>query len=663
MKKKILKYFLVSSGLIIGLIVVIYSSLELTSSPKFCSTCHFMEPYVDGWKTSTHSDVTCTDCHFPPGLKSKLKGKITAASMVVNYFTGVYKKSKPWAEITDESCLRSGCHEQRLLEGNVLFKEGIIFDHKPHLTGLRRGKILRCTSCHSQIVQGDHMTVTESTCFLCHFKNHPDDDPISSCTWCHEAPIATGISEVKYNHLDVVVRKIDCKKCHGEMQVGDGAVPVERCSSCHAEIGKIKRYSDIPFIHKKHVTDHKVECQNCHLVIQHKSVSRSVEIMADCNSCHQHSHQSQLNLFMGTGGKGIPPHPNPMYEDGLNCQACHVFHEFLNGTADLGETLTAKAESCEMCHGGGYARIIDQWRELMKKKISRVENSIKIVETEISKDTNVGKKKNLAQKLFADAEYNLYMVKNGNIVHNVAYSDELLLSAENGLKQALETIGSPVNIEEISMYSQLVPSECKNCHYGQEEIDVEAFGITFSHNIHIMKNHLSCSQCHSNRTKHGELTMLRKDCLSCHHKPEEENCGRCHELQEAVYSGEVDFSVDATADVMFDEDVSCRDCHESEEHVIRKANSYACISCHDEEYEELLTEWIDETQESLDDIMNRLYSINYIELKENEQLKINKIRDGVKLIREDGSYGAHNIELVTELINMFNEMLEEFTQQ
>lgn len=662
MNKKVLKIILVSTGLVLGLIVILFSTLELTSKPDFCSTCHIMEPYVEGWKSSTHSEVTCTDCHFPPGFKSKLKGKFTAISMVVNYFTGVYKKSKPWAEITDESCLRSGCHEQRLLKGKVLFKEGIIFDHKPHLTKLRREKKLRCTSCHSQIVQGDHMTVTESTCFLCHFKNHPDDAKISSCTLCHEPPVASDSINVKYDHTFALSKEIDCKKCHGEMQVGDGAVPVERCSSCHAEVGKIERYNDTSFIHKNHVTDHKVECQNCHLVIQHKSVSKSVSIMADCNSCHQHPHQSQLNLFTGTGGKGVPPHPNPMYNDGLNCQACHVFHQFLNGSAELGETLTAKAESCEMCHGGGYGRILNQWRELMKKKINRVEKSIGIVESEIARDTGADEKKVLAQKQFSDAEYNLQMVKNGNIVHNVAYSDELLLSAENGLKQALKIIGSKANIKEISIYSKLVPSECKNCHYGQEEITVEAFGINFSHNIHIMKNHLLCSKCHSNRTRHGELIMSRKDCLSCHHKAEEKKCGRCHELQVAVYSGDVDFSDDVTPDVMFEEDVTCRDCHENDDRVIQKANGDACISCHDDEYEETLTEWMDETRESLDSVSKLLLSINDVELKEDEQLKIDKIRNGVKSIREDGSFGAHNMELVSELIDEFNETIRGFAR-
>ena len=33
-----------------------------------------------------------------------------------------------------------------------------------------RGRQFRCTRCHSQIVVGTHIEVTESTCFLCHFR-------------------------------------------------------------------------------------------------------------------------------------------------------------------------------------------------------------------------------------------------------------------------------------------------------------------------------------------------------------------------------------------------------------------------------------------------------------------------------------------------------------
>ena len=139
--KRIIKIFkipLISIASIILLIVLLYGAAELTSKPNFCSSCHYMQPYVEDWKTSTHSDVTCTDCHFPPGIKSKIHGKLTASSMVVNYFTGIYKKSKPWAEIDDASCLRSGCHVEQQLNKDVVFKEGIHFNHDSHLNNLRR---------------------------------------------------------------------------------------------------------------------------------------------------------------------------------------------------------------------------------------------------------------------------------------------------------------------------------------------------------------------------------------------------------------------------------------------------------------------------------------------------------------------------------------------
>ena len=55
-------------------------------------------------------------------------------------------------------------------------------------TILRRGKKLRCTSCHSQIVQGSHMSVTTSTCFLCHFKDQHFNQGLGTCTRCHQIP-------------------------------------------------------------------------------------------------------------------------------------------------------------------------------------------------------------------------------------------------------------------------------------------------------------------------------------------------------------------------------------------------------------------------------------------------------------------------------------------
>ena len=663
MKTRILRLLIIFVAGMVGLTLIIFLATQYTSKPSFCSTCHYMEPYVEAWKTSSHANVTCIDCHFPPGLKSRLIGKFTAISMTVNYFTGVYKKSKPWAEITDNSCLRPECHETRLLEGRVLFKEGILFDHKPHLTKLRREKKLRCTSCHSQIVQGEHISVTESTCFLCHFKNQPDEIPIDNCTWCHSAPMASDSIGVKYDHSYVATHTIECQKCHGLMKVGDGTVPIERCSACHAELGKIQTYNDIEFIHKNHVTDHKVECQNCHQVILHKSVSKTPDIMPECQSCHIRPHAAQLNLFAGVGGKNVPGHPNPMFDKGLNCQGCHIFHQLGNGYAELGETVVARAEACNECHGEGYARILDQWENLMNNKINLLKGAFKTVEDEIESSNLLEEDKNLALALVDDARYNYQLVNEGNFVHNVAYSDELLFSAHNYLKRALDSISSKSILPDISIYSRLVPSECKNCHYGQEEIDVETFGITFSHNIHIERNHLLCSQCHSNMRSHGETVIQRSECLSCHHTQEELNCDRCHGLQAQIYNGSVDFAPEVMPDIMFEEGVECFSCHEGIIWPIEKASKERCTDCHDSEYEEILVEWQKETTASISQISRNLANLSYQSLGEGERLKVDEIKATLKLIENDKSQGVHNIQLTQQTLSEYSEFLQQLSRR
>jgi len=659
MKRKVYRTLVVLFAVTVVVAVVLIASAELTSRPGFCSTCHYMKPYVEAWKTSSHADVTCTDCHFPPGIKSKVKGKLTAISMVVNYMTGVYKKSKPWAEISDASCLRSGCHEERLLEGEVGFKEAIIFDHKPHLTKLRRNKKLRCTSCHSQIVQGEHISVTESTCFLCHFKNQPDEAAIDNCTRCHEAPVAKEAVHVKYDHTFVAKQNIKCLKCHGQMQVGDGAVPIERCSSCHAEIGKIEQFEDVDFMHKNHVTDHKIECQNCHLVIQHKSISRTMAIMPECQSCHQKSHQAQLDLFSGTGGKGVPKHPNPMYEHGLNCQACHIYHEFEKGLKELGETIVAKAESCEICHGPGYAKILNQWQSLMTEKISAMERVFNKVESELNLHPVSEKVKQQTLYLMEDVRYNLQMVQQGNVVHNVAFSDELLSSANESLIKVLNILESDIVLPDFSVYSRLVPSECKNCHYGQEEINVEVFGVSFPHNVHVTLQQLECSQCHSNIRLHGELIVNRNACLSCHHTQEEVDCEQCHELQAQFYDGTVKLISEVIPDVMYEEDVECLSCHEGVVEPIEKATGEHCLNCHDSDYKDLFVEWEHDTDNSINNINDKLFSMNKENLSESDKNEVERIRYGIDLIGKDGSNGAHNIVLVEQILSEYNDILKE----
>ncbi len=639
--KKLILAFTIT---IIVLVVLGSITLEVTSRPGFCSTCHFMQPYYESWANSSHKDVTCTDCHFPPGLKNKLKGKLTAASMVVNYFTGVYKKSKPWAEISDASCLRSGCHETRNLKGKVKFKKNIIFDHAPHLEGLRREKQLRCTSCHSQIVQGSHLSVTESSCFLCHFKGIKEEiNIISNCTKCHLPPVKKGNEDIEiiYDHTNILARKVSCYKCHGEMVVGDGAVPRNRCNNCHAEKGKIDQYDETILIHKKHITDHKVECIQCHTEIQHKSVARTEEIIPECSSCHTDPHKLQLMMFTGKGGRNVPDHPSTMFESGLNCKACHQHHNFSVSFEEKGDTLVANSSSCEPCHGKGYNKILKNWKDQTEKKIKQLTRIFPVIRNEIASISNQKKKKS-SEKIYQDAQFNFKMVKFGNSIHNISFANKLLDQSYNMLLKSLGKNKMEIAIPKFDKETNIVPGECSNCHSGIELRTAKIYGWDFPHYKHLVGEELTCRKCHSNKAVHGQLIIKKSDCMACHHKKEsKKECIDCHSVQGNIYEGKIEHLTLKIPNVMAI-DVECSDCHISGDNEVIRPTKKKCSDCHEEDYEEMFVEWKNTTIELMQKLKMKI---------EKENLGSgNRLFELYKLLKKDGSKGIHNPELYEKLI-------------
>lgn len=248
---------------------------HVSASPKFCNSCHIMGPYVEAWKISRHREVPCVQCHYPPGLRDTLRVKFQAVTQVAKWATGTYS-SKPFAEVEDASCLRSGCHAIAALEsqGPRLFRRGVRFDHRPHLAAATMGRQLRCTSCHTQIVVDKHFEVSESTCFTCHFKNTKDGRelaPITGCTGCHTVPAGDIlVGSLRFNHEDVARRGVACQNCHLNVVEGRGEAPRERCVGCHNQPEKLAAFGNTQVIHRAHVTDRSIECTRCHTEIRHR---------------------------------------------------------------------------------------------------------------------------------------------------------------------------------------------------------------------------------------------------------------------------------------------------------------------------------------------------------------------------------------------------------
>ncbi|MBK6765711.1 MAG: NapC/NirT family cytochrome c [bacterium] len=574
--------------------------VRVTSQPSFCRSCHVMEPYFQAWETSTHSNVTCTECHIPPGIEGTVHSKFLAMSMVANYFTGVYKRSKPWAEIDDRSCLRSGCHDTRLLQSTENFR-GVMFDHKPHLENVRRGRQLRCTSCHANIVQGEHIAVNESTCFLCHFK--PDSvgqaTELSRCTHCHNPPQGEMAADTSFDHTEMLARKTDCSSCHATEVAGDGFVPRERCNSCHAQVDHIQRYDDHEFVHQIHVTDRKVECTQCHIQIRHgKEAVQLASEERTCGECHGAPDNAVERVWKGDL-PGLPLSPSSMSRAGMACTSCHV-----------GEIHT-KSESrpkpaCMPCHDADYDNLWPLWAEPMTRHISELEQQTAKLEPALRDSMRIA----------------LELYRRGNPLHN----PELIRLLS----------------EKITGTSTPGGQACATCHPGAASAVVAYHNGTFDHRKHTALK--DCAQCHEpeRNDRHGRLKLSANECNSCHHEPlanGETECASCHATQAAVFAGRVPEFAAAMPSFKVDLDVTCKDCHSvSGANVSRDASS-ACIMCHDEDIADTLAHWKTASVQMAKQVQHALtaYRAGSEQYRRNHQFAV--------MLQKDGSGTAHNPEL------------------
>ena len=226
---------------------------------------------------------------------------------------------------TTPACGR-GCHSERLLEGEIS-SAGSGSTTATTCSASRRGMQLRCTSCHSQIVQGEPPDGHAATCVLCHFKEGPRSEPIADV---HAVPrrrprrrstSATGVSflharvPAARRPVRVLPRRRDARA--RARSRGSGAAPATTSRSTSSAT------TTCAFLHRHHVTEHSVNCLECHTEIRHGLPPREQHYRGDCKDCHTDTHGSVANLVRGTGGRGVADEPGAMYLARVTCNGCH----------------------------------------------------------------------------------------------------------------------------------------------------------------------------------------------------------------------------------------------------------------------------------------------------------------------------------------------------
>ena len=641
----------------------VFLSYHLSTQTGTCDSCHFEKTYVESWKGSEHADVECHTCHTPLGFGGKMNRGLRAMATAWHYAWGTHSRV-PRTEIDDRNCLQDGCHDTRLIEGPIEFVKGIEFDHADHLGDNIRGIDLRCTSCHSQIVQGAHMEVTEETCFLCHFKNLPRGQAISGCA-CHGPPEDLVIHEgFEFEHSQYITLGVVCEECHVNVTAGSGEVPRGVCQGCHNP--RLEAYDNVGFMHRKHVVEHTVDCASCHEPMDHRDVELVRSLEASCTTCHTAPHNFSRDIFMGIGAKGVAPYPSIMFKAQVGCDGCH--RESVHQTLGSGEVSSATAEACVMCHGKGFDNMLHEWRETIDLYLDRVAPLHRRASAAYRSAGASAKER--VRKAMEEADYNVDFLARGHGEHNLVYTKLILIQVQEDLNDVLRGLRPSWRDETPLVFteSDLRGNCTMACHANLRKAKIVSFeGLELTHNDHVYKHNLSCTYCHDNSEVHGKVKLKRENCLGCHHTQENRECTDCHHLQKRMIGGIARFGVAEEPAIMAD--VDCSDCHT----VLHGGNNRAatlqtCVDCHEEGYDEFVADWQDETRSRLAELREKDAEIRRLEvtarsrsvptetIRAAEMLRT-EARSFFDLIEKDRSGGAHNIDFAGTLLDAAEEKL------
>lgn len=583
-KKAVLYIIGIAAVVLLVSLVLMYKAIE---RPWFCGSCHNMDPYIASWKQSKHRMVVCVDCHYKPGLINHLKGKFTDGQLSLVYFITGKGPSAPHAEISDESCTQ--CHKVKDISAKVIDFKGVYFSHQHHLGPLRNGMQLRCTSCHSQIVQGEHLTVTESVCFQCHFYKTAENDPQRQCRTCHkQVKQVLQVNGVEFKHGDYIARGLDCSACHKYVVSGDGHVPPEKCVQCHNQREILETKYSHRSLHLNHVTNHKVECYVCHQPFQHRIVQETVGNPQACDKCHSdNQHSAQQELYFGKGGIGVDGTPFRMYQSHIDCTGCHSRKGSDRGSAgSTGFDFKAIEAGCVECHGKGFDQMLENWTRVLAKAQSQTEGWLQRAEAAVGKGAS-GEKGRRAKTLLGEARFNYSFVKMAHGIHNIEYALKLLNVSDKKAAEAISlSTGQKLAVGDIKMGC------AEMCHSYIKQNKVKLVDATFSHGVHVGDLGLDCLECHSPRWDHGKTVM--KNCNQCHHGQNPVNCVNCHKTETDLYTGVGGEALPATPSFKIAADVKCKDCHAEVDQgkVSNLASIKAkCVGCHDDKIVAKLDAW------------------------------------------------------------------------
>ncbi len=198
----------------------------------------------------------------------------------------------------------------------------------------------------------------------------------------------------------------------------------ERCTSCHNRQEDLAKINDHVFMHQKHVTDHKIDCIECHTPIEHSLKRNKIQdAVNDCQSCHPNHHQRQVDLLRGVGAKTLGEEPNMMLVIRAECRTCHRVHDVSSNGAEI---VRGSLQTCAACHDAATVQKFETYHLALRTALPLLEKAAGDVEAAVKKG---GLPADRAEKIATEAaslRHDMEMLRRGNDVHNMHFAANLV---------------------------------------------------------------------------------------------------------------------------------------------------------------------------------------------------------------------------------------------
>jgi hypothetical protein len=210
-----------SVGLLVLVVFLLVWPVFSTLQPSYYRRYLKLDDRMNHWENSTHSKVTCTQCHVEPGIKGY-------ASFAVRSIPAFYSQLVGGASDTNllSAPSRAACQKCHTTYRTVAPSGDLLIPHRAHVVVLK----MECVECHKDLVHSENRRgFNRPEMETCVEKCHDGDTASNECADCHTSKSAPKSHEGKdwLKTHGASADTVDCAKCHSWTP--------DYCAECHSK--------------------------------------------------------------------------------------------------------------------------------------------------------------------------------------------------------------------------------------------------------------------------------------------------------------------------------------------------------------------------------------------------------------------------------------------